>query len=235
MNMAMKKESYSYGSWMKDLANEIRAVSLEISRIGTERNYTLQGQLKGYDLLEHLWLLDNFKEQERLVQENVSEEEYVGIVSILQDAIDDYRYNFTRYEQVLKECYDQDKMEAAAAEYMYPWVERVERAEQRLDKMKRLHALATKASEIFSGHNFIRKFFILKKLRKEAGFKLRRDRVGNFAAKTFDLVNEAQSDLNQTRNGLHCSNVRYKCIGDLYPRILHQLDMITGIILPSGK
>ena len=227
----MDEKKYSYGEWVEELTGSIQEAAEELERIGTENTYSFQAHLRSYNLLESLWLLDHFTEHIQLVEKNVSEEEFATLKAHLQEAIELFCLNYERYHDAVKDCYDQEEMEESAARYLKPWEEKVARAEERLQKMKKLHAIARKASDIFQGHNFFRKFFILRTLRKEAGFKLRRNRVCNFAAKTFDLVNEAQSDLNQVRNGLHKCNVKYKCIGDLYLRINRQLSLVRQELL----
>ena len=211
---------------MEELACMIVSSAAEIDKIAEQKSYSLEGHLESYKLLETLWLLDNFKEDSSLLETHVSEVEFSELKSRLSQAIYTFKSSFDTNKDAIISAYNQEDMEKQAEDYMTPWTQKVDRAQKRLQKMKHLHSIARRASDIFQGHNFIKKAFILRKLRKEAGFKLRRNRVCNFAAKTFDLVNEAQVDLNQANNGLHNSNVKYKCIGDLYSRIYQQLQLL---------
>jgi hypothetical protein len=59
----------------------------------------------------------------------------------------------------------------------------------------------------------------LRRLRSLAGFRLESDRIGNFVAKTFDLMNEAQSAQARAQQALFSANVSYKIKPGLYSRI----------------
>ena len=56
-----------------------------------------------------------------------------------------------------------------------------------------------------------------------AGFRLESDRIGNFVAKTFDLMNEAQAAQARAQQALFSANVSYKIKSGLYSRIASAL------------
>ena len=59
----------------------------------------------------------------------------------------------------------------------------------------------------------------LKALRERAGFRLESHRIGNYVAKTFDLMNEAQMKFARTQQKVFASDVRYKIKPGLYGKI----------------
>lgn len=63
----------------------------------------------------------------------------------------------------------------------------------------------------------------LKALRERAGFKLESHRIGNYVAKTFDLMNEAQMNFARSQQALFAADVSYKIQPGLYCRIYEQL------------
>ena len=56
-----------------------------------------------------------------------------------------------------------------------------------------------------------------------AGFRLESNRIGNFVAKTFDLMNEANRDCSRAQQALFAANVSYKIKPGLYSRIASAL------------
>lgn len=63
----------------------------------------------------------------------------------------------------------------------------------------------------------------LKALRERAGFKLESHRIGNYVAKTFDLMNEAQMNFARSQQALFAADVSYKIQPGLYHRIYERL------------
>ena len=59
----------------------------------------------------------------------------------------------------------------------------------------------------------------LKALRERAGFKLESHRIGNYVAKTFDLMNEAQMRFARAQQAVFAADVTYKIQPDVYLRI----------------
>lgn len=59
----------------------------------------------------------------------------------------------------------------------------------------------------------------LKALRERAGFKLESHRIGNYVAKTFDLMNEAQMRFARAQQAVFAADVTYKIQPDMYRRI----------------
>ena len=59
----------------------------------------------------------------------------------------------------------------------------------------------------------------LKALRDRAGFKLESHRIGNYVAKTFDLMNEAQMRFAKAQQALFAADVAYKIRPGIYDKV----------------
>ena len=63
----------------------------------------------------------------------------------------------------------------------------------------------------------------LKELRQRAGFRLEAHRIGNYVAKTFDLMNEAKGAYALAQQRFFASNVTYKINAGTHSRIAYLL------------
>ena len=52
-----------------------------------------------------------------------------------------------------------------------------------------------------------------------AGFRLESDRIGNYVAKTFDLMNEANAECARAQQALFAANATYKIKSGIYSKI----------------
>ena len=59
----------------------------------------------------------------------------------------------------------------------------------------------------------------LRELRERAGFRLESHRIGNYVAKTFDLMNEAQARFARAQQAVFSADVKYKIQPDTYAKI----------------
>ena len=86
-----------------------------------------------------------------------------------------------------------------------------------------LHEFAKDVFEIWKTAGIFARRRALNELRERAGFRLESHRIGNYVAKTFDLMNEAQARFARAQQALFAADVRYKVKPDTYARIV---DMI---------
>lgn len=66
----------------------------------------------------------------------------------------------------------------------------------------------------------------LRDLRERAGFKLESHRIGNYVAKTFDLMNEAYARFARAQQAVFAADVSYKCKEGTYKSIYDILKSI---------
>ena len=82
-----------------------------------------------------------------------------------------------------------------------------------------LHEFAKDVFEIWKTSGIFARRRALNELRERAGFRLESHRIGNYVAKTFDLMNEAQARFARAQQALFAADVRYKIKQDTYGQI----------------
>lgn len=125
----------------------------------------------------------------------------------------------------LDAAYDEDFLKFRAQEALKPYEKGLEEAALRSAEMTALHKCAKETFEIWQSGGFFARQRALRRLRSLAGFRLESARIGNFVAKTFDLMNEAQAEYARAQQALFAANVIYKIKPGLYSRIASVLHM----------
>jgi hypothetical protein len=161
---------------------------------------SLEAQVRAYDLLDRLMSLP----------EGVSEllpsgQEFCQTYESLADSLED-AYN----EQSLL---DEAKMLASGYE------ELLRQSEQRAKSAEELHNAARETFDIWQTCGYFSRRKALRSLRAKAGFRLESNRIGNYVAKTFDLMNEARMTYAGAQQALFAANVSYKVKAGIYADI----------------
>ena len=86
-----------------------------------------------------------------------------------------------------------------------------------------LHEFAKDVFEIWQTEGIFARRRALRELRGRAGFRLESHRIGNYVAKTFDLMNEAQARFGGAQQALFAADVRYKIRPGIYEELYKQL------------
>ena len=79
-----------------------------------------------------------------------------------------------------------------------------------------LHEFAKETFYIWQNGGIFARRRALRELRERAGFRLESRRIGNYVAKTFDLMNEAQARFARAQQALFASDLAYKCREGVY-------------------
>ena len=82
-----------------------------------------------------------------------------------------------------------------------------------------LHEFAKEVFEIWQTSGIFARKRALKELRERAGFRLESHRIGNYVAKTFDLMNEAQARFARAQQAVFTADVSYKIKPGIYSKI----------------
>lgn len=82
-----------------------------------------------------------------------------------------------------------------------------------------LHEFAKEVFHIWQTEGIFARRRALRELRERAGFRLESHRIGNYVAKTFDLMNEAQVRFAGAQQALFAADVRYKICQGTYGKI----------------
>ena len=82
-----------------------------------------------------------------------------------------------------------------------------------------LHEYAKEVFEIWQTSGVFARRRALRELRERAGFRLESHRIGNYVAKTFDLMNEAQARFARSQQALFAADASYKIVPGVYEKI----------------
>ena len=90
-------------------------------------------------------------------------------------------------------------------------------------KAEELHEAAKATFEVWQKGGYFARYKALRALRDKAGFRLESTRIGNYVAKTFDLMNEAKGAYGLAQQRYFASNVAYKINPGTQSRIAYLL------------
>lgn len=143
----------------------------------------------------------------------------VGTEFLQDGTIENYLMEYSRLASKLKKCFDKESLMIENQARIKSLDIRLERAEKEVERAVELHNLAKETFEIWENGGFISKYVALRRLRKSAGFRLEKDRIGNYVARTFDLMNQARMNYAKEQQARFKGDVSYKIIPDIYHRI----------------
>ena len=123
---------------------------------------------------------------------------------------EDFCNEYRRSAAALKEAYDEEALKLEAARVVRPLEEAVENTRFKAAAAASLHEFAKETFEIWQTGGVFSRRRALRELRERAGFRLESERIGNYVAKTFDLMNEAQTAFAAAQQALFAGNVSYK-------------------------
>ena len=155
---------------------------------------SLEEQIRAYDLL------DRFLE--------------MGV-----DEPGNYCEEYLSVKDVLAAAYDEQSLKDEAEERLAPLKENLNEARFEAASAASLHEFAKEVFEIWQTSGVFARRRALKELRECAGFRLESHRIGNYVAKTFDLMNEAQARFARAQQAVFSADVKYKIQPDTYARI----------------
>ena len=137
---------------------------------------------------------------------------------------------YKRLAPALENTCDEDALRAEAQIRLRPFEKALEDAALLSAQRVALHQCAKETFEIWQTGGFFARQSALRRLRSLAGFRLESNRIGNYVAKTFDLMNEAQAASARAQQALFAANVTYKVKSGLYSRIASalQIESVAG-------
>lgn len=160
--------------------------------------WTLEAQVRAYDFLEAL--LDESIDIPSDFSATLSAE-YDALVSSLDAA------------------YDEDSLKEEAVRRLAPLEKGLSVAEDKVVRMTDLHECAKSTFEIWQTKGLFARRRALRMLRSKAGFCLEPKRIGNYVAKTFDLMNEARVEFARAQQALFAADMSYKIKPGIYSEI----------------
>lgn len=179
----------------------------DMQDIVAEGKYSLDAQVRAYDLLEGLIEL------------------YDG-VRISDSLIGAATHFLAVYEEnsaILSLSFDPSALKEEAAERIRPLEEACNEARFEAAAAASLHEFAKEVFDIWQNCGVFARRRALKELRERAGFKLESHRIGNYVAKTFDLQNAAAARFAEAQQAVYRANVAYKIKPEIYGQIAEKL------------
>ena len=137
----------------------------------------------------------------------------------------DTRYceEYDALKDLLPGVYDEAALNEEAMQVIAPLQRELEDLRFAAASAASLHEFAKEVFEIWQTQGIFARKRALKELRERAGFRLESHRIGNYVAKTFDLMNEAQARFARAQQALFSADVRYKIRPGVYARIYEVL------------
>lgn len=126
----------------------------------------------------------------------------------------------------LDAAYDESALRALLEDALKPLRDSVAQAEKKAATLTDLHECAKDTFAIWQNGGLFARQKALRILRAKAGFRLEHKRIGNYVAKTFDLMNEARSAYARTQQLLFAADMSYKIRPGIYADIRERLDLL---------
>lgn len=219
--------AYNPMQWLLDFKESVKSCTADIFNIVKVGEFSILSQLRAYDMLENLSDPESFKAKVEVLKT------LMGVDAVNKELLDlslqikSYSNAYLKFAQDLDKIFNPDKMASLAKNYAKPWEKKYQKAKKEYEEAVELWELAKQTYEIYQRGNVIKKYFALRKLRNRAGFKLERDKVGNYVTRTFDLMQEAQTNMRNAELDKFNHNVEYKCTVQMYGKIQEGLNNIT--------
>ena len=178
---------------LDDCAEDIRTVAIE-------GGWFIEAQERAYDLLSELCDMT----PEALAELAASRQGYNFLAA------------FDDCHEYIEGLYDESELQDSLKARLAPLERACTDARFEAASAASLHEFAKETFDIWQTAGIFMRKRALKALRERAGFKLESHRIGNYVAKTFDLMNEAQMRYAKAQQALFAANVRFKIQPRLY-------------------
>lgn len=156
--------------------------------------WTLDAQIRAYDLLSELM---------------GSDQDCIGDLASTGEA-EDFRRSYAAARDMLTAAYDEKALKDASKARLAPLERACTDARFEAASAASLHEFAKETYSTWQTAGIFMRKRALKALRERAGFRLESHRIGNYVAKTFDLMNEAQLRFAMAQQKVFRSDMTYK-------------------------
>ena len=163
--------------------------------------FTLEAQVRAYDLLDFV-LSD------------------ACTPAALEGWFEEFQRVYSSNASALEAAYDQVALEQEAAEAMKAYEDALKEARFKAASAESLHLFAKETFEVWQNSGVFMRRRVLKDLRDRAGFKLESHRIGNYVAKTYDLMEDARREFQKAQQESFAANIAYKIKPGLYSKII---------------
>ena len=167
---------------------------------------TLDMPVRAYDLLDMLMAQDTAQEEEGL-----------------RAASEKYRKAFEEAGEALAGLFDASELKLEAKRRLQPLESKLNEARFEAASAASLHEFAKETFEVWQTSGVFARRRALRELRARAGFRLESHRIGNYVAKTFDLMNEARTRFAKAQQAVFAADRSYKIKPGIYEEIYLRL------------
>lgn len=174
--------------------------------IATTGIWTLDAQVRAYDLLENM----------------IENEDLHSVLSY--DAVAFFCKEFDALSSDLERIYDEAALQSMAVQFIQPYKDTLSSAAADVERLTDLHEFAKYTFDLWQNRGFFVRRKALRVLRAKAGFRLEAKRIGNYVAKTYDLMNEAKIAYARAQQMLFAADVAYKVKSGVYAGIRAKLN-----------
>ena len=158
---------------------------------------TLEAQVRAYDLLDRMMSLPE------------------GVADILSSA-HEFCQTYESLADSLEAAYNEESLMDEAKKFASGYEDLLNQSEMRAKSAEDLHNAARETFDIWQTCGYFSRRKALRSLRAKAGFRLESNRIGNYVAKTFDLMNEARMAYASAQQALFAANMSYKIRSGIY-------------------
>lgn len=184
-------------------AHFINQCIADMRLIAQSGNWTLEAQVRAYDLLE--LLCDH---------------------AIEGEAASHFCKEYDALAPALGKAYNEAALQVLSAQHLQPYKAALAQAEVKVARLTDLHECAKSTFDIWQTKGLFARQKAIRILRQKAGFRLETKRIGNYVAKTFDLMNEARAEYGRAQQILFAADVSYKIKPGVYQEIRKHLSSL---------
>ena len=188
-------------------ASYINQCLADMRAVAQAGRWTLEAQEHAYDLLDLIASLES---------------------PFAPEAVRSFCKEYDTLAPALDAAFDEQQLCIALDERLKPLKDAVALAENQAVKMTDLHECAKETFSIWQNDGMFARHRALRILRKKAGFRLEYKRIGNYVAKTFDLMNEARSSYARAQQALFSADISYKIRPGIYSEIRKRLGSLLS-------
>lgn len=204
------------------MTKDIMQCTSDMQIIAETGKYSLEAQVRAFDLLEKILA---FMEGTPSCSEARCGDTVATWFSALGPA-EEFCRTYEQLADVLRELYDNEYLKNAADEALKAFKDAEILAAARAAYAEKVHECAKETFEIWQHCGYFARQKALRRLRILAGFRLESNRIGNYVAKTFDLMNEARMAHARSQQAVFSANASYKVRPGVYTDIYKCMNKI---------
>ena len=192
------------------LVEAMTSCTEDLRAVAASASMSLDMQLRAYDLLDALLAA---KENEPSV---FLAEDFKAAAKAFEEA-------FSTSSADMEKSFDGEALAEEAAARHQVYEKALLESRFKAAAAASLHEFAKETFEVWQNSGIFARRRALKALRDRAGFRLESHRIGNYVAKTYDLMEEARREHQKAQQASFAANVTYKIRAGVYSDIYRLL------------